>query len=85
MLERMVVKLAVVVVVAECTAEKEKRERVLVAEKKRRKTEGCGWFFVNFGLDFFLLQAMKCSPICRRWKRNIFSLMVSNRGLWFGW
>jgi hypothetical protein len=30
---------------------KEKGERVLVAKKKRRKTEGCGWFFVNFGLD----------------------------------
>jgi hypothetical protein len=29
----------------------EKGERVLVAKKKRRKTEGCGWFFVNFGLD----------------------------------
>jgi hypothetical protein len=28
---------------------------------------------------------MKCNPIYRRWKRNILSLMVPNRGLWFGW
>jgi hypothetical protein len=28
---------------------------------------------------------MKCSPIYRRWKRNIFSLMVPDLGLWFGW
>jgi hypothetical protein len=61
--ERMVVKPAVVVVVAEGTAEKEKGERVLVAEKKRRKTEGCGWFFVNFGLDFLPFQAINSASI----------------------
>jgi hypothetical protein len=47
----MVIKSVVAVVVAEGTGEKEKGERVLIAKKKRRKTEGCGWFFVNFGLD----------------------------------
>jgi hypothetical protein len=61
--ERMVVKPTVAVVVAEGTIEKEKRERVLVAEKKRRKTKGCGWFFVNFGLDFLLPQATKSTSI----------------------
>ena len=38
----MVIKSVVAVVVAEGTGEKEKGERVLVAKKKRRKTEGCG-------------------------------------------
>jgi hypothetical protein len=54
-------------------ASKEKGERVLVAEKKRRKTEGSGWFFVNFGLNFPLLQTIKPVSIYRRSKRVIFS------------
>ena len=77
--ERMVVQPAViVVVVAEGTAEKEKGERVLVAEKKRRKTEGCCWFFVNFGLNFLLPQAIQSTSIYRRWERAIFSTLEKN-------
>jgi hypothetical protein len=40
---------------------------------------------VDFGPKFSLPYAMKCNPIYRRWKMNILSLMVPNRGLWFGW
>jgi hypothetical protein len=76
--ERMVVKPTVAVVVAEGTIEKEKRERVLVAEKKRRKTEGCCWFFVNFGLNFLLPQAIQSTSIYRRWERAIFSTLEKN-------
>jgi hypothetical protein len=54
-------------------------------KEKLQKRGQRGWFLADFGLDFLLIQAMKCSPIYRRWKRNILSLMVPNRGLWFGW
>jgi len=74
----MVVKPVVTALVDEGTTEKEKGERVLVAEKKRRKTEGCGWFFVNFGLNFLLLQAIKPASIYRRSKRVIFSTQGKN-------
>jgi hypothetical protein len=76
--ERMVVKPGVAVLVDEGTAEKEKGERVLVAEKKRRKTEGCCWFFVNFGLNFLLPQAIQSTSIYRRWERAIFSTLEKN-------
>jgi hypothetical protein len=60
--------------VTEDTAEKEKEERVLVVEKKRRKIEGCGcFFFVKFGLDFLLPQVINGVSIYRRWKRVISS------------
>ena len=32
-----------------------------------------GWFFVNFGLDFLLPQAINSTSIYRRWKRAILS------------
>jgi hypothetical protein len=57
-------------------------------ERGKEKLQKCGqmgWFLANFGPDFLLPQVMKCDPIYRRWKRRIFSLMVPNRGLWFGW
>jgi hypothetical protein len=38
-----------------------------------------------FGPEFPLLQAMKCTPIYRRWNRDSLSLMVPNPGHWFGW
>jgi hypothetical protein len=34
-----------------------------------------------FGPGFLPAQDMKCTSIYRRWKRDIVSLMVSNRGL----
>jgi hypothetical protein len=46
---------------------------------------GNDWFLADFGPDFLLAQAMKCTLIYRRWKRDIVSLMVPNHGLWFGW
>ena len=58
------------------------RER---GRQKLQKRGQRGWFLVDFGPAFFLPHAMKCSPIYRRWKKNILSLMVPNRGLWFGW
>ena len=54
-------------------------------ERKNAETWADGWFLADFGPDFLLPRAMKCSPIYRRWKRNMLSLMVLNRGLWFGW
>ena len=51
----------------------------------RNRGRGAVFFFPDFGPKFLLSQAMKCNPIYRRWKRNILSLMVPNRGLWFGW
>ena len=74
----MVVKPVVTALVDEGTTEKEKGERVLVAEKKRRKTEGCCWFFVNFGLNFLLPQAIQSTSIYRRWERAIFSTLEKN-------
>jgi len=53
------------------TTGREREERELVAEKKKRKIEGCGWFFVKFGPDFILPQAIKSASIYRRWKRVI--------------
>ena len=53
--------------------------------EKLQKRGQRGWFLADFGPAFFLHHAMKCSPIYRRWKMNILSLMVPNRGLWFGW
>jgi len=58
------------------------RER---GREKLQKRGQRGWFLADFGPAFFLHHAMKCSPIYRRWKMNILSLMVPNRGLWFGW
>jgi hypothetical protein len=54
-------------------------------EKLQKQGQRSCFFFPDFGPKFLLSQAMKCNPIYRRWKRNILSLMVPNRGLWFGW
>jgi hypothetical protein len=57
-------------------------------EERERNCRNRGkWlvFFADFGPNFLLAQAMKCTPIYRRWKRDILSLMVTNIGLWFGW
>ena len=59
-----------------------RRER---GREKLQKRGQWGWFLVDFGPKFSLPYAMKCSPIYRRWKMNILSLMVPNHGLWFGW
>jgi hypothetical protein len=50
----------------------------------RNGGRGAGFWSI-LDLLFFLPHAMKCSPIYRRWKKNILSLMVPNHGLWFGW
>jgi hypothetical protein len=62
---------------AEDTVEREGREENVGWEP------GNDWFLADFGPDFLLTQAMKCTPIYRRWKRDNVSLMVPNRGLWF--
>ena len=49
--------------------------------KKLQKQGQRGWFLADFGLHFLLAQAMKCTPIYWRRKRDIFSLMVPNCGL----
>jgi hypothetical protein len=57
-------------------------------EERERNCRNRGkWlvFFADFGPNFLLAQAMKCTPIYRRRKRDILSLMVTNIGLWFGW
>jgi len=41
-------------------------------EKLQKQGNG-GWFFVNFGLDFLLPQAMRSTSIYRSWKRAILS------------
>jgi len=56
---------------------KRERER----EIKTAKIGAEGLVLANFGPEFLLLQAMKCTPIYRRWKRDILSLMVPNLGL----
>jgi hypothetical protein len=78
--ERMVVKPAVIVVAAEGTIEKEKEER---DDIKKRKTGEDNWFFVNFGLD--LRQAMKSTSIYRRWKMVILFTRGENCSHYFSW
>jgi len=56
----------------------QRRERGI---EKLQKRWQWGWFFADFGPKFFLPYAMKCSPIYRRWKMNILSLMMPNCGL----
>jgi hypothetical protein len=55
--------------------ERERRERTHC-----RKTGEGGWFFVNFGLDFLPLQAMKSTKIYRGWKRVILSTLEKKFG-----
>jgi len=59
-----------------------RRER---GREKLQKRGQRGWFLANFGPDFLLHQAMKCSPIYRTSKRDTLSLMVPNLGHLFGW
>ena len=54
-------------------------------ERKTTETGAEGLVFGRFWTDYLFPHAMKCSPIYRRWKKNILSLMVPNHGLWFGW
>jgi len=55
-------------------------------ERKKLLKQGRGaGFLADFRPDFLFAQAMKCTPIYKRWKMDILSLMVPNRGLWFGW
>jgi hypothetical protein len=64
---------------AEDTVEREGREENVGWEP------GNDWFLTDFGPDFLLAQAMKCTLNYRRWKRDNVSLMVPNHGLWFDW
>jgi len=60
--------------------ERECRERDLLQKKKKKTREEAG-FFVNFGLDFLLHQAINSASIYRRWKRAILSIPGKNFSL----
>jgi hypothetical protein len=66
---------------------REKEERVAEGWRGEKKNgnRGMAGFFVLFGPKLLPPVAMKWTLIYRMWKRDILSLMVPNRGLWFGW
>jgi hypothetical protein len=62
--------------VAESTV-RESVERETCCRKRKKTGEEAG-FFVNFGLDFLLHQAINSASIYRRWKRAILSIPGKN-------
>ena len=74
MVERMVVKLTVIVVVAESHGREERRENSF----QKKNWGGEGWFFLIFEPDFLYVQAMKSTPIYRGWKMVILSSHEKN-------
>ena len=62
-------------VVAECHGEERGRGK----REKLQKLGKMASFFTDFGPDFLLY-----TPIYKRRKRDILSLMVTNIGLWYG-
>jgi hypothetical protein len=66
--------------VAESTV-RESVERETCCRKRKKKTREEAGFFVNFGLDFLLHQAINSASIYRRWKRAILSIPGKNFSL----
>jgi hypothetical protein len=55
-----------------------KEKEYLLQKRKGEKQKGVAGFFVNFGLNFLILQAIKPASIYRRSKRVIFSTQGKN-------